>query len=426
VEELYHRMGRQAYQMAVLDADLLDKEFGDNTDKYEELLSRLPFRIIIKDAESEKNAQKHWHVLCKQRRVVVFNRPFAATRPAEFRRFCWEQWLLLFYPALRKSLPIQLHLYLEHKHPRWEAKEKESYNGLLDLHVYHPDKPVQYQHREGAVNLIYDHHGRLLQSMGGKANFLDSDSYAIFDKNSADFPRLMYPDNNTLEVLPYMMAEAGLLRVLVMDERVSERSNWDADMEGKPLGDADPLFVKTNGRKNDSVFELAWAGGIHIATHYQINDEGERPLNDKIAHRPDAPKLTLHIKTESGKPGKIWMSSNLGDIKGKQYHVEDGHYDMLLIHRSILKHIQESVHKIQKDEYGMQRPDFEFLRDIKNLIPFTVVDSGGGYPDEIRQEYEGSFKFLPFSFMSEHLLRNRIAKVGLAQLLLGLTDAKHV
>lgn len=422
VEEMYRQMGKQSCRMAVLDAELLDEALGDDAEKYEKLLGRLPFRIIVKENPCEDCEGKYWRRLAKQRRLVIFENEIQCESPSEFRRFCWKQWLMLFYPELKKEnlLPLQLHLYLEHKHAKWEDAAKRPFGGLLQLHVYTPGQDV-FQYREGSVNLIFDHHGRLLRNMEGKADFVENDSYTIFDKNSADFPRLLYPDENTLEVLPYSMTEAALMRILVMDERVAERADLDADMEGRHLSDADPTFQKTSpeGKPlNDKVFELAWAGGVHIATHYQINDARPCPLNDKMSLRENAPQLTLHIETgASGKPGKIRISSNLSRKDGSRYEKDYGHYHMLVIHRTILKHIQESAQKIH--------PGFEFLREIKDVIPFTVVDSGGGYPDEIRKDYKGSFKFLPFSFMSEHLLRNRIAKVGLTQLLMGLTDAKH-
>jgi hypothetical protein len=267
------------------------------------------------------------------------------------------------------------------------------------------------------THLIYDHHGRLLEKLKGQASFWDRDKYAIFDKNSADFPRLLYSDDQTLEALPYLMAEASLLRILVMDERVAERADADADMDKRRLERADGHFRKDEAQ-SDSVMELAWAGGIYIATHYQINGGDEQPIHDKAQRNPGAPKLVVHIEAEAGKPGKIDFSASLSGGHHPTTSVADkDRFDILVIHRTILKNIQETA-KLTSSE-------FEFLRDIKDVIPFVVVDSGGGYPEEIRKEYKGSFKFLPFSFMSEHLLRNRIAKIGLAQLLLGLTEAKH-
>lgn len=422
VEDMYNHMGKQSYQMAVLDADLLENAFGENQDEYEKLLSRLPFRVIVKENPQNGYSGKYWRKLATQRRLVIYEGEIQCKSPLEFRRFCWEQWLLRFYPELKNEslLPLQLHLYLEHKHKNWENAAKRDFGALLQLHVYTPEKDV-FQYKEGSVNLIYDHHGRLLGKMAGKADFVENDSYTIFDKNSADFPRLLYPDENTLEVLPYAMAEAALMRVLVMDERVAERASLDADMGSRYLGDADPNFKKNSSEGiliNDRVFELAWAGGVHIVTHYQINNEPPQPLNEKIPQPENAPQLTFHIETDtSGKLGKIHFSSNLPCKDGSQFEAGGNHYHMLLVHRTILKQIQESVHQVC--------PDFQFLREVKDVIPFTVVDSGGGYPDEIRSEYKGSFKFLPFSFMSEHLLRNRIAKVGLTQLLMGLTDAKR-
>ena len=221
-----------------------------------------------------------------------------------------------------------------------------------------------------------------------------------------------------------MMVEAGLMRILVMDERVTERSQLNAfsDSEGRFLGNADPKFLKYTEQGEDvkdSIFELAWASGVHIATHYQINDGEQYPLSNRPPSNEHARHLTLRILTDSqdGKYGKIQVISNLQRANGTMYQVTDNHYDMILIHRTVLKQIQDTI----KDS----KVEFNFLRDIKDTIPFAVVDSGGGYPNEIREEFKSRFKFLPFSFMSEHLLRDRIAKVGLSQLLMGLTDAQQ-
>lgn len=418
LEDLYSKLGRQSYRFAVLDADILDEELGNDSEKYETLLRRLPYRVIVKEinSTSDNAIAHHRRILQAQRRLAVYNGEISSElTPKAFQEFCWQQWLkAFFFPS--DPLPVQLHLYLEHEHAGWEQMEVKDFGDLLNLRVYHSRKN-DFQYQNDRIHLIYDHHGRLMEKLKGKADFVHKDKYAIFDKNSADFPRLLYSDEQTLEMMPYMMAEAAMLRILVMDERVAERADEDADIDARRLESADRQFRKESG-VNDSILELAWAGGVYVATHLQINDGEERPIHEKAQQRPHAPKLTMHVLAEAGKSGKIQFYSSLyGNNTQKTIESDKAHFDVLLIHRTILKQIQDNAKSVSEE--------FDFLRDIKEVIPFVVVDSGGGYPEEIHQEYKGSFKFLPFSFMSEHLLRSRIAKIGLVQLLLGLTEANR-
>jgi hypothetical protein len=423
-EDLEKHMGRQAYRFAILDADLLDKEFKGDANKYEALLAKLPFRVIIKENPCDDCTNKPWQKFADQRRVSIYRGDIHCDTPDIFQQFCWEQWLRLFFVRMENRFPAQLHLYLEHEHKAWRDMPKH-YNDLVSLNVYASQNELNNFQPDSSVNIIYDHHGQLLESFKGSANLLERDSYSIFDKNSADFARLIYADTDTQKVLPYMMTEAGLMRILVMDERVTEHSyniaNFDSSGSSRYLGNADRRFKKKDGNKlvKDKIFDLAWAGGVHIATHYQINDgkptplSSQRPLDEKTTHLT----LKINTQTEEGKSGKIQFVSNLHRSNEEPYCVEKGHYDMIVIHRTILKQIQNGVKAIDP------HTKFSFLNDIKDLIPFVVVDSGGGYPNEIRKEFDSRFKFLPFSFVSEHLLRDRIAKVGLSQLLMGLTGA---
>lgn len=428
-EGLFRLLEGQAYRMALLDVEILEAlEIGTEAEilkKFDELLAKLPFRVIFAGTEGVDYSDHTWYKMVMQRRILLYQQPLVADDPQQFYTWCWQIWIARWF---KPGDEVHLHLYLEREYKRWRtAGQTPQLDRLLHLHVYDSDPqhaPGPLEIAENKTHVIFDHHGVMLGQCGGKANFLERDAYTIFDKSSGDFQRLIYPDEASMQVLPYQMAEAGLTRILVLDERVAERAMEYQSNGDHNLDRADPQFWRKGGNTN---FDYAWASGVHIVTHISIDGENPVPVNDKHERSElqtdqnafDQCPLTICI--DPGKFGKIRFVSNLKRSDGGRYEVGEGHYEMIIVHRTILKQIQEKI------DAAKPYVEFDFLTEIKDFIPFVVVDSGGGYPEGLRTELnlKGSFKFLPFSFVSEHLLRKRIAKVGLTQLLMGLTDVRH-
>jgi len=241
------------------------------------------------------------------------------------------------------------------------------------------------------AHIVFDRHG----GIGGVGGWLDSnidkggrDAYLLLDKLSPDFVDIFQPQfpqkQEQFWTFPLELIEAGLLRVLVIDERVAEKAAIDEEM-------------KVNGYK--SRWEMSKWAKIFICTHFGVNKEPE-PLHRAVEGMEQSLKVSF---CEQG-----IKVSYCGCDQGNHINLGENSLDMVIIHQGVLDHEKE------------ENPSFNqsgFLENLRRHIPFVIVDSGRGIPPTL----DSKVKFLPFSILNDYILGQRIAKYRLAQVTMSLT-----
>lgn len=245
-------------------------------------------------------------------------------------------------------------------------------------------------------------------------------SWILIDKNNSDFDYIFrYEIENKKDLLACELEEAGLLKVLVIDERVAEQSvrNLSGDKIAFYLTDERSDFEKFEIQEYPqlTLFDTAWAANVFLATHLkdkplkqEINDQNEHYL--KVIFDNGEIKLETNIisRVASKNASNKWI-----DISGNIIYnpLNDGisiKPDVMIIHRTKLK----DLITVKKN----------FVEDLlnKNKGITLVVTTGSGTTHGI----EGNYKILPFATLSKLILGKRINKLQLSKILLELTKNK--
>jgi hypothetical protein len=143
----------------------------------------------------------------------------------------------------------------------------------------------------------------------------EDDMFESFGKRSADCDLLLgatlpREDHSDVWELPYALAEAGLVRILVIDERMTERALTPYT---GPAAIASKLLKKRDDDKcpwNPCFWHLAQRAKVYIATHLAVGDDTDPlPLHESFADaesshtkatsntRPACPYLKLRISS---------------------------------------------------------------------------------------------------------------------------------
>ncbi len=161
------------------------------------------------------------------------------------------------------------------------------------------------------------------------------------------------------------LVENGLLRLIVIDERVAQYlTNFQYSMEEK-----------------------------YRTANIEI------PLRIKPLEG-DSESIDLIQNAEKSLP--ILDLENIADNK----------YDMMVIHQGILDKLNKNATKSQLSE---------FLKKVKERVPFIIITSGRGEPENIPDDA----KFLAFSNIETFLLKDHPEKFLLSQIAMKITSTKR-
>ena len=229
--------------------------------------------------------------------------------------------------------------------------------------------------------------------------------HEAFDKNSLDFVPIFSAKPS--DVLVCQMAESAYLKVLVMDERIAEVA-YDEILKGerdKP--------EKLYGQKERIVVNK-W-GNVFIASHVKINNENSQPLHHGIGDK--FPQVLVEITTgkSEGRRAKglnvTWIhnETNQGAKKQKiKPHV-------LIIHQGVIENfLAEKIPKRQNEDLVDALE--AFFEELREFVPFIVVDSGRGIPANLPSK----IKFMPFSLIEDYLMKERISKFNFMRIIMSL------
>lgn len=278
-------------------------------------------------------------------------------------------------------------------------------------------------------HIFFDRHGAI---MGERRDSFDNSfvrdtkgsgrdhCWILIDKNNTDFDYISRYDLTQPELLPCELAEAGLLRVLVIDERAAEESVrvFGEKDEARKL-DWRPEFYKFNlnpGANRLTLFDAAWAARVFIATHLNgapLKQEIDISAGDKHVLKVDINGGGIAARVNFTSLYATYESTRVGGVRTRRW-VPDGVQPklteiqlkphVLVIHRTKLKEL-------------MGRYGESIVEKVAAEVHCLIVTTGSGTTHGL----EGDFKILPFSTLNELLLGRRIQKLRLTKLLLELT-----
>lgn len=429
-----------SFRFAVIDNSkglLPENEF----EKLEEIFHELPFRIVIlKNSESELPEEIVKFVEIG-RAVAIEDELKLNETPDDIVYWAWKTWVsnrfLKTPSALYKdSDPITsenvfVDVYLDQEDYNSPTKQwldfSEKFNAQedsLNLQALPKSGSGDKQINSRGIHILYDRHGHIA-SKGILSNYMEKHSYNFIDKRASDFSVLFSPQFPNSEAsdspekwsFPWELAEAGLLRILIVDERIAERAF--SEVNDPDIKNARQVF----GVKNEvgvPKFNLAWGTRVYICTHLNYLNE-PLTLHDSLKDvkgQPPRPKIYF----DASKDGKFKVSYQWKKNK-PDYLKEEGllPVDMVIIHQGILERIKD-LHKENGEDNHQKTSKFltDYLSRIQQHIPFVIVNSGRGIPPSLPDE----IKFLPFSLLQDLLMGDRVAKYSLSRFSMQLPRIK--
>lgn len=385
------------------------------------LLSKFPFRVLVLTGKDDTVLAD----LPRSTRPVpeTFNTAkLEQMGPGELMLWAWRQWVGRWLGQGEAQRVAAVNVYLDQAvgdepTARWAdyAKRFNRMSEPVQLRIFGQDRlgvaQALNQIRPAHVNVMYDRHRGLRDALYEEVESSSAWSYMLLEKHSPDFTTLFSPKfPNPREArhwtLPWEMAEAGLLRVLVVDERAAEFSldGLDDEVAGVLMGlmgATSPDGVPDEVREEQILkWHLAWASKTYICTHFAVGREPE-PLHDKVTqHQEPFPYLKMRVD-RTGQTVEPYLVSVLGESTSEL------RADMILIHQGVIDEWRNRDAEFRQDE---------FLTGLKQHFPFVVVESGRGIPPTLSVHE----KFLPFSLLQHNVLGTVVGKYGLTRVLMSL------
>jgi hypothetical protein len=332
----------------------------------------------------------------------------------------YEVWL----KKLRSDKKASIHLFFEQNNDTPPTKEfKAKYEKHQTLKVYSNEDLNAELTIADEKNVLFDRHGGLIGKLSKDKSLVDTNhSWVLIDKNNPDFDYISrYDIENKTNLLPYELEEAGLLKVLIIDERVAEqsvRTISDTDQATKLREEQRSDFwkwEKQNSKFNLTLFDLAWTANVFLATHLddkalkqEINEQTEHCLKVKFNNGTIA--LETNIPSHSAcRENQKWNDKKTGiEINNSKIETISIKPDVMIIHRTKLKELLTANSNFVK----------ELLNENEGIS--LVVTTGSGTTHGI----EGDYKILPFATLSKFILGKRINKLQFCKTLLELTKNK--
>ena len=253
--------------------------------------------------------------------------------------------------------------------------------------------------------------------------------------------------------------EAGLLRVLVIDERLVERAMKSMVGTEAEHPDVARTLIPVSEKNPDSFdpqcprfWHAAERAGVLLVTHLDLDPVPALPEREKWkdpelftwtldkdafeaagkerddwdtnpSHLlPTCPSLRLVVHppwkstkkngSRDEKPQVALICNRRGKGKGgREENLRDECNDvnLVLVHQGVLDTLASKADRNIADG---------FVEALKSSFDWYVVESGRGVPPNVQETHE---KFLPFSLLDRTLTAGRVAKLRLARMLMELT-----
>lgn len=404
-----------------------------------ELLPYLPVRVVVAPSRDETSSLVAFVEQETQKRVVVAGEAAPWEDPGAALIWAWEAWLSRW--SVDRDDPVHVHVHLdqectEEPTSSWikAGRELNRENGPVRLCVWgKSDSEVVScmgstqtmmlgKHR---TEVVYDRHASLcLDHAPAPLIFVDERrALSLLEKRSSDFNALFSQTPQSFPTLAWRLAEAGLLRVLVIDERLASRSMQSL---------AGPASADAN-KASDGYFDLnhcdstrlklwhaAWASNVYFCTRFCIT--GGEPLRDS--------QMTVFDESKQPRTPRLEVVVSLPEVRfswdgGGAHQGTHLTPDILLIHKGV---IDKSVDKAALRDKGLpEYPRKAIVDALLRAAPVVVVVSGRGDPHTFDSTLPPEVRFMPFATAEGLLVDPVPAKLTLAQVSLSLqySTRKH-
>lgn len=388
---------------------IIDKKLEDaEKKKLKEIKKCLPFRVLVnKEYENGLKGTIHFNSI-DQETIAQLRSDKSGSKVLNI---VWQMWMEQF--ILSKCEAKNPHLLLffqqadnEEPTSSWiEAVETNSISNI-DISVLTNNAADGGIAADVGINtsfLVYDRHFSGYCELKNNKLQNNIDFHEAFDKNSSDFIHLFTPYDSPERV--YELVEAGLLKILVLDERIAEVAHNKLNLQ--------PKDAKNAYGGQERIF-AAKKAGIYICTHVCVDDANPQPLHLSVDKIPSV-RVSFKFERNGIDSGKF----STVDTKVEYY---DGHngsnevkgIDILIIHQGVLENFLKKYLNDKKDYNA-------FLESVQRTIPYVVIDSGRGIPAKLPD----AAKFLPFSLLEDFLMKDRIAKYSLTKNVMSLIRRKQ-
>lgn len=406
----------KSFKFAVLDRNLEGKL---SLEMRQKLRSQLPGRVLyFQDIQDE----------------------LLSTKSPDLLKLLYRHWVarLSHTDKPGHAQDCQVHLTFQQSNgdrPTRDFKECKALSGHPILRSYSNEDVRGLAFEANKHHVFYDRHGVMIDG-----NFKESFAWGekkhcwiLLDKNNPDLDYISgYNLTSNADLLPYELAEAGMLRVLVVDERTAEQSSrtiQNGNDHRMKLHKDVYGFNKFDLSNNKlTLFDTAWAANVFIATHLNgdpLKDAINLEDGDKHVLKVNVTKDAIEYETNiTSMYGTLAADFDENDNLVRKWDIPDGASGVtrvalkphvLIIHRTKLKEL------IDRDRASSERGKKDkippVIRRIFNEIPNVIVTTGSGTTHGIK----GHFKILPFSTVNELILGKRIQKLKLSKTLLELT-----
>lgn len=428
-DDLKESESPESFKFVLIDCTDIEAE---ELSRLEAMLQQLPFRVLLTGTAEEPPSEVD--PLVRQQRVLWIQsddvdqdlEKLRSDSPEAFLSWLWQQWTRhRFLQKNGRQESALLELYFQEEFPgansttRWDEMAQKVMESLdhdsLKIRVWQEkdnDAKVIGGSQTADQHVVYDRHTGVhgsLRSSGSTFDGMGKDAYTIIDKNSSDFTKVYNPPfpqgDGEHWSFPWELCEAGLLRVLLIDERVAERSF-------EPVGEK--IKRGTNGEIRTR-FDVAWASKVYTCTHLSISGGQRKAVHDALKTRDKkyrdenncegVASPYLHVKYDSDGFQYEWKLGN-GRSGGGIGSNDD--IDMLIIHQGIIENyfLDDDNSKGQED----------LLESFRKEVPFVIVDSGRGIPHGLSEDV----KFMPFSLIRNYVMGERVAKHSLTRIAMSL------
>ena len=336
---------------------------------------------------------------------------------------CTEHWLAIYFEQENTVSPTE----------EWSARAEDIYdNGgqftpklcVIDSNGgVTPDPAIAKGHKF----ICYDRHFNGVKSLDtGGVNIT---FHEAFDKSSTDFTPI-FSSKPTDEII-CQLAEAGSLSILFVDERVTEVAYEEPFADD--AGNADSWY---GSRQR---LAACLKANILIATHLVLAS-GTVPVHKKADGK--FPRICVKIAPNNKTMDVYFCREDKKGLCNAQFEQRDKTnsttchgYDTdcpgctrlrtpncLIMHQGITETLLKKTITTAFAEEGVDKEDFRkaliaFVHRVQNVIPYVAIDSGRGIPANLPK----SVKFIPFSLISEYVMKKRLSKYNLIRNLMSIT-----
>lgn len=430
-----------SFQFAVVSSALLKE---NNLEPLHEIRHRFPFRIIVAGIDSSQQS-------LKSNRYAFTDQTPAIENGNNLLIWLWETWLAKRWRLSQEKDKTTLSnygidLYLQQEQnisptKSWvieadkfnkRCEEKKLPYGLRvwgkgsgrQVDCFTKNKKQAFYRR-----FILDRHRDFALSSDDRPK--EFDNYVILDKSNTDFGTLFSPSFSDPFTLPYELLETGLLRILVLDERIAQKSMAPLTDTESSIGTIKKVLMGEKDYENYSpvFWHMAKSANIFVATHLifkkaeNVIEKGKFKLAENAyetslatfrneekfsAGKQSCPSLKLIVDTFTSPMSVQIEVEKIGpEIKKIPKNLSD--FDMVIIHQGILDRINQQINLVD-----------DFLDQLEKNIPWLVIESGRGIPSNLKKHH----KFVPFSIIERTFHRERIPKIALTKTLMELSRNK--